>query len=270
MAGSFLDTTIVIHIADNVEPGRSKGEAFVKANQPAASPYYALRELLAGHIQILCDTHNAVRAAENPAEALLALHNRSPAEGRKKIARLQALAAALNGTFAANPSGSRNEQKREVLQTLALQANRLWRQARNLSNVTLVQALGCFNNGKISYGASGELRGPNDSFNCIKSERCGAATYLFENKVDLSKMIDALHPNNLDPLAATKNENSQRRKALKELLDKGPREFNKNRCRALGDAYFAAMCPLGSVVVTSNIKDHVPLCLALKKDVVEP
>ena len=95
MTGSFLDTTVVVHIADKVEPGKTKGEVFVNANQPAESPYYALRELLAGHIQNLCDAHNVIRAAENPAEALIALLRRSPLEGRKKEAKLQALATSL-------------------------------------------------------------------------------------------------------------------------------------------------------------------------------
>lgn len=270
MSGSFLDTTVIIHIADNVEPIRTKGEEFIKDNQPAESPYYALRELLAGHVQILCEAHNIIQAAENHAEALMALLRRSPAEGRKKEARLQAYSTALANTFAANPLGGRGDQKREMLEAIALRVNRLWRRAHRIKNVKLSQSLGCFNDGKITYGTAGELRGPNDSFGCIKSERCAAAAYLYDNKSDLIKMIDALHPSKLDPSVATKNENQQRRKALKELLDKGPKEFDKGRCRALGDAYFAAMCPAGSVVVTSNTKDHIPLCVALNKKAVVP
>ena len=271
MTGSFLDTTVIIQIADSVNPDRTKAEEFVNSNQPAGTPYYALRELLAGHVQILCDAHNIIQAAETSAEALLALLKRSPAEGRKKEAKLVVYANALNTAFNANPSGGRGaDLKRELLQSIALGANRLWRKSHRLKNVNLVQSLGCFNDGKITYGVAGELRGPNDSFNCIKSERCAAAAYLYENKSDLIKMIEALHPNNLDPLAAAKNENAKRRKALKELLEKGPKEFDKGRCRALGDAYFAAMCPAGSVIATSNTKDFIPLCVALSKIAVEP
>lgn len=270
MTGSFLDTTVVVHIAENVEPHKTKGEAFVQANRPAESPYYALRELLEGHVQNLCVTHNVLQAAENPAEALIALLRRSPAEGRKKEAKLQAIAISFYTAFANNPSGARSDIKREILQDLALRINNLWRRARKLKNVNFVQSLGCFNDGKIKYGTAGELRGPNDAFGCIKTERCAAAAYLYDNKSDLTKMIHALHPNNLDPTVANKNENQQRRKALKELLANGSNKFHKNRCRALGDAYFAAMCPAGSVVVTSNTKDHIPLCLALNKQAVEP
>jgi hypothetical protein len=271
LTGSFLDTTVVVHIADRTEPDKTKrGEAFVKANQPAETPYYALRELLDGHLHYLCDAHNAIQAAENIGEALVALLNRSPAEGRKKEAKLKAFASALRETYIDNPAGERGEQKREMLEALALRINSLWRRAHNLRNVNLVQHLGCFNEGKITFGIAGELRGPNDSFGCIKSQRCAAAAYLYDNKSDLIKMIEALHPSKLDSMSAQKNENIKRRKALKELLDKGPNNFNKGRCRALGDAYFAAMCSLGSVVVSSNTVDYIPLCEALQKKVIEP
>lgn len=269
MAGSFLDTTVVVDIADNGS-GKAKAASYIAAHQPAEAPYYALRELLAGHVQNLCDAHNVIAAAENHAEALLALLRRSPAEGRKREAKLQAVATSLRSAFEANPSGDRSQLKRELLQSLALRVAGLWRRAHTLNTVGLVQFLDCFNDGKISYGPAGELRGPRDSFNCIKSERCAAAAYLYDNKSDLTKMIDALHPSNLDPSVAHKPENQQRRKALKELLSKGPKDFGKGRCRALGDAYFAAMCPPGSDVLTTNTQDHLPLCVALAKRAFPP
>ncbi len=142
MAGSFLDTTVIMDIADKIVPGKARAEAYITANRPAEAPYYALKELLAGHVQILCDSHNL---------------------------------------------------KRELLQSLALRVTGLWRRAHNLNGVGMVQFLGCFNDGKISYGLSGESRGPRDSCNCIKPERCAAAAYLYDNKNYLKKMIDALH-----------------------------------------------------------------------------
>ncbi len=270
MTGCFLDTTIVVNIADKIEPGHQKGQTFINANQPAKMPYYALRELLAGYVQILCDTHNVIQASENAGEALTALVNRHPAQGRKKEAMIQILAQLLKSSFENGPTGPRNEINRELLGEVARRANNVWRRARKINAVNIVQPLACFNDGKITFGPSGELRGPNNSFNCIKTQRCAAAGYLYEDKNALSKMIEALHPNKLDPSIANKNENSQRKKALKELQSNGPKAFDKRRCRALGDAYFAAMCPSGSVVITSNIKDHLPLCVALGKKAIEP
>lgn len=270
LSGSFLDTTVLVDIAERGEPYRTKCEAFIRANQPAATPFYALRELLAGHVRNLCTAHNILLAAETAPEAMLALLRISPAEGRKKQDKLQALASAMQEAFSSNPSGDRQDMKREMLQNLAVQVNRLWRGVRRLKAVSIVHSLSCFNDGRITYGSAGELRGPRDSFNCIKTERCAAAAYIYDNQSDLAKMICALHPHNLDSKAAKKGENVQRRKALKELQSKGPAKFDKSRCRALGDAYFVSMCPPGSVVVTSNLEDHVPLCRAVGKEAKAP
>lgn len=270
MTGSFLDTTIVIHVADNTHPFKNKGVAFINANQPSTLPYYALRELLAGHVQILCDAHNIVQSTDDPAEAILAILNRSPAEGRKRESKNKAIASALHFVLKKNPNSPNKDLKREVLQSIALRVNSLWRRARKLNGVALVQSLACFNDGSITYGAAGELRGPSDSFNCFKLSRCAAAAYLYDKEDDIQKMINALHSSSLDPKIIRKSETSQRRKALKELLSKGPIDFNKIRCRALGDAYFAAMCPAGSVIATSNKVDYEPLCLALNKKVIVP
>lgn len=269
MAGSFLDTTVVVDLADRLQPGRDKAEKHIAANGPAQSPYYALRELLAGHVQYICQAHNVLLAAETAPEALLALLKRSPAEGRKREARIQILAEGLRQIFEVNPTGDRQRLKRELLQHLALRVTSLWRRAHHLDAVTLTQSLSCFNDGKIVYGSSGELKGPKDSFNCVKSERCAAAAYLYDRKDEVQKMIAALHPDSLGQ-AAAKNENRQRRKALKELLARGPAAFSKGKCRALGDAYFAAMSPPGYSVLTTNVQDHIPLCVALAKTAVAP
>lgn len=265
MPGAFLDTTIVVHAAEDAEPAKAEAIASIAAHPPAKVPYYAYRELLAGRIRILCEAHNKLHASGNAAEALLGLLRTSPAEGRKREARIQALSESLKEVFNSNPFGSRNDEKREMLQALMLRVGRLWKRSRSLKNVEAVQFLACFNDGKVSCGTAGELRGPGDSFNCRKQERCAAAAYLYDDTSSLVAMIDALHPSKLTPAAAKKNENSQRRKALKELHVRGPKTFSKNLCRALGDAYFAGMCPADSVVLTTNTLDFQPLCKAIGK-----
>lgn len=270
MSGSFLDTTIVVHVSDPSNQNKTNSETCIANNQPSQAPYYVLRELLAGHFRNLCDTHNAINAAENPGEAGLHIANKFALSGRKFGSKQQALSETLDIIFRKNPTGSRDTIKQEALTELALRINRLWRKAHNIKNVELVQSLACFNDGKIEYGAAGELRAPNNSFNCIKEQRCAAAAYLFDNKNNLKKMIDALHPSKLDASAAAKQENQSRRKALKELESDGPIAFNKLKCRALGDAYFAAMCPAGMSVMTSNSKDFIPLCNALGNSILVP
>ena len=270
MSGAFLDTTLLVHLAEPSNIDGQKATEFVDANQPAQAPYYALRELLTGRVRLLCEAHNSLLSASNPAEAMLILFRRSPAEGRKKEARLQALASIMNDAFSEKPSGDRKEIKREMLDALALQAAQLWLRAHKLKKVECVQSLACFNDGGLSYGSAGELRGPSDSFNCKESERCSAAAYLFDDQAALAKLVDALRPEKLGSGLGAKQENVQRRRALKELFQKGPSQFNKRLCRALGDAYFAVMCPAGSFVATTNLSDHDPLCNALGKQAKSP
>lgn len=269
MSGGFLDTTVVIHAVENSQPAKLNASKAITANTPTKVPYYAYRELLAGKVRILCEAHNKLHASANAGEALLGLLSSSPAEGRKRESRIQALAESFKEIYAANPHGPRSDMKREMLQDLMLRAAGLWRRSRAIPNVESVQFLACFNEGKLTYGAAGELRGPGDSFNCHAQERCAAAAYLHDDKNALAAMIDGLHPNNLSLAAAKKNENSQRRKALKALQTDGPLKFNKGMCRALGDAYFAGMCPAGHVVLTTNTVDFVPLCNAVGKAVVQ-
>jgi hypothetical protein len=269
VTASFLDTTIVIDLVDGEDQNRKLAEKYIASHLPAEVPYYALRELLSGHLQYLCQTHNILLAASNAAEAIVALLDRNPAEGRKRETRVRLLASEMAKVFDTDPESQRQTVKREVLEAIALKAAKIWRNSHRIANVSLTQHLGCFENGKITFGLSGELIGPGDSFNCVKSARCAAAAYLYENTADVQKMIDVLHPNKLDS-QVSKNESQKRRKALKELLTKGPNEFNKKYCRSLGDAYFAAMSPPGFSVVTTNISDFEPLCKALAKKAVSP
>jgi hypothetical protein len=270
LSGSFLDTTVVIEVATKLDSETTSIKKIINNNQPSETPYYALRELLAGYVRNICDVHNILLAADNPGEALIALLRYSPFEGRKRETKIQEIGLALQKAFTDNPSGSRDDVKRDMLQSLMVKAGRTWYRAARIKGVNVVQPLSCFNSGTIDLDSAGVLRGPRDSFNCIKSERCAAAGYLHDHQNDLIKLIEALHPTNLPCSVASKNENAQRRKALKELKEKGPKLFDKRRCRALGDAYFATMCPSGSDVITTNIEDHEILCSTLGKKAIKP
>jgi hypothetical protein len=266
LSGSFLDTTIVVNISDPSSKSKETSEKFISQNQPSATPYYALRELLAGHIQNLCDVHNSILASENISEAFISLTRKNFYSGRKQGSKLSIGYEALDKLFRDDPKSPRGQMKTEALEWLAIRANNMWRKAIKPNNVEVVQSLSCFNSGKLTFGLANELRGPNNSFNCHSKLRCSAASYIYDDLSSLSKMIEALHPDKIDVSLANKQETKSRRKALKELRQHGPDSFNKNGCRALGDAYFAAMCPAGKSVVTTNIVDFEPLCSALGKD----
>lgn len=270
MTGSFLDTTIIVNISDPACSNKEKSSDLVNKNQPCDSPYYALRELMAGHLHNLCDLHNIILASENIGEALSAISRRSFFSTRQANGKTEVFSKLLSNAFENNPDGSRSEMANEMLEDLALRINMLWRSSKKLKKVDYIQALGCFDAGKLKIGLAGELVGPNNSFNCNPKMRCSAAQYMYEKREDLAKMIEALHPKNLPESLRDKNEILSRRKALKELDSVGPDKFSKSRCRALGDAYFASMCPPGKTLLTTNISDFEPICNALSKTIKQP
>jgi hypothetical protein len=272
MSGTFLDTTIIVELAKDAAATSvgASAAAHIASNPPAECAYYALRELAAGPLQYLCEAHNKMVAAVDAAEALASLVAMHSATGRRKAAGINAFAMSLARSFATSPDASRNLLKREMAIDLSIEVHRLWNKARSTAGVRLAQPLACFDPARLEIGPGGEIRGPNGSFGCDRSERCAAAGYVFDESAALSKVIAALQPSALGPVAAAKNENRQRRKALEELKKDGPKRFNKRYCRAIGDAYFAVMCAPGMDVLTTNTVDLSPLCSAVGKRAVSP
>lgn len=268
MSQSFVDTTILVAVADERQQHRAAAEAALAAHTQNDLPYYALRELQAGVLRYLCEVHNVLLSSANFAEALVALHKLPAAQGRQKQAKLQIAAETLANVFTGNPNGARSAITEEAIGALSLRIAQFWLSARAHRRLTNTQPLSCFNDGDLTRDAAGSIRGPQDSFNCRAAQRCAAAAYMYDNKSALQKLHDALHPDKLPQQLADKQETRSRRAALKELLQKGPADFSKSRCRALGDAYFAAMAPAGKDILTTNTVDFEPLCAAVGKKVV--
>jgi hypothetical protein len=266
----FVDTTILIEVAEKRAPTPQQVKAFVAVNGAADVSDYAYRELVAGRLQQICDAHNRVLAAQDPAEAIGAILRQSAFRARSATASATAVAQALSIALQASTS-SRGDVKREVQQALQMQAGLLWRRAMRDPAFVGSQPLACFAKGPLTVDpVSGALKGPSGAFNCDKRARCAAAQYMSQDQQGVQRLIDALHPNELGPALAAKQENKSRRKALKDLKQHGPSAFNKRNCRALGDAYFALMCPPGSTVLTTNLVDHDLLCGALNKTARKP
>jgi hypothetical protein len=221
-------------------------------------------------VQVLCDAHNRILAAENPAAAIASVL-RLASFGRTASSKAETIAKALSSALQGTASRTPEDIRRETLQSLMLDAARIWRNAQRVPSLEHTQPLSCGTTGPLEPDAvTGALRGPRSTFTCAKAERCAAALYMFDRKLDLGVLVDALHPDKLPEKLAQKQETKSRRKALKELQQHGPRAFKKTYCRALGDAYFAVMCPPGHSVATTNVDDFGPLCGALKKPLICP
>lgn len=269
MTACFVDTTILVNVSEGETPASRLAKKYALANSPATVPEYAFRELLAGRVGLLCDAHNKILASDNVIE-VAAGFLRSAGFGRTPVAKAQEILASLKSMFDSESDISPKDAKRQVLEDLMMTAARLWRNARTVPYLEKDQPLPCFISGPIDTDESGILRGPNGSFSCSTGVPCGAAEYMYSKRSDLIKMIDALYSDSSDEKVKNKPENRSRRNALKVLEAKGPTAFPKRKCRALGDAYFAAMCPPGAKVLTTNIVDFEPLCAALGKTAVRP
>lgn len=251
------------------EPIRELALKHTQQNSPVYLADYAYKELLVGKVGLLCDAHNRVVACDNVVETAISLL----AQGgfaRTPLAKATDILKPLKEMFDSAALISPTEAKREIAEDLMLRATRLWRKASKFPNATNVQPLPCRAVGSISLDANGVLKGPNGTFNCEKGSICGAAQYVYSDHVVLKKLIESLDEKNLPDELKNKGEIKSRRKVLKQLLLRGPKDINKKQCRQIGDAYFAAMCPPDAHILTTNVIDFLPMCAALKKQAHKP
>lgn len=149
MSGCFVDTTVLVDVVEEREPGATAAQQFAKANAPAQLPQYALREFLAGRIGLLCDVHNRMLAADNVGEALVALLKMPPVQGRTLNSKQLELATTLTKVLSPNKLQTAEDNKREILLDLQLRIARYWRRARKISVFKTVQPLACVNLGEV-------------------------------------------------------------------------------------------------------------------------
>jgi hypothetical protein len=72
------------------------------------------------------------------------------------------------------------------------------------------------------------------------------------------------------PESSARDEDRNRRKVLKQLINTPKLPLTEQQCRWLGDAIFAFFCPEDAVILTTNIKDHKPLAEAIGKIAEQP
>jgi hypothetical protein len=272
--GCFIDTTLIVAVAEEQKTLIADTLQHAALNAPAEVPHYALREFLAGVINTICNAHNRLLDSENPAEAFLSVLSLPTYAGRTRDGQIKALADAL-GNALSTQTKANNEPKfigvrRDMCHHLLLTAQRQWKRAKSIKPFIQVQPLGCFIGGDLDLDEKGYVVGPGGSFQCDKNARCSAAQYLHDKESDVKKIVAFLNPTSDSAAVPLKRESQTRRKALKNLLAEGPIKFDKGGCRAIGDAYFAVMCPPGSHVLTTNLVDHVSLCESLGKEAKKP
>jgi hypothetical protein len=98
---------------------------------------------------------------------------------------------------------------------------------------------------------------------CERDRECCLAETLRENKDTLIKLRNAI------PEDSTRKEDIERRKVLKQLINT-KQTLTREQCCRLGDAIFAFYAPADADILTTNVRDHVPLAEAIGKSVEHP
>jgi len=188
-------------------------------------------------------TSTALEAFAQTHQAVMRI---SPTELARRYPGAGSADAALTDMF-------RLEAKRVILSA--------WKRRRSVASET-VCPLSCYSEEKPYEDRRGLLK--LDPKGCKNDVECGLSAAL---KADLG-IIERLHQ--AVKLLPESPEIVRRRKALREIERKPRSPLGEGVCEALGDAVFAILAPPGSVILTTNLKDHAPLAAALGKSAEAP
>jgi hypothetical protein len=257
---AFLDTTILVNLLLKRGEVRKRSQDALKRFDGVDFPVFAIKEFKAGALSNWVWLHNKLVATRSLAKTLDAI--RAVMLFKKNLAStaLEALAdlgKQSKSTFAdlesqygkqADPDVVAADRLRSGAKTRVFLA---WRARRSIGAATV--PLPCYLESG-PYEVDGLL-----SCKPVKcdADDCSMAPALKARPADLNALRDAVKAQPIKP------ENARRAKALKELIRNRP--VDDSLCRSLGDAIFAFFAPNGSVILTTNIRDHGPLAQALGK-----
>jgi len=269
---AFLDTTI---LCDSLlaEDARQKAvRQALSTYQKTELPIYALREFRSGALANWVLGHNVLTSSATFAEAGTLMSRRGAFAPRKlsvgMTALSQGLSAVLNVPATALPAPFHSGQgtaeealKREVEAWIARKVFQAWQKRKKVASHH-THPLGCFIDSDLAM-VGNQIRPKDERWECATGATCGAALELKQQTADVEALVEALK----EPGEGKKekSETSGRRRALKDVLAKTPKEFSHKRCRAIGDAYFCIVAPKAADILTSNKVDFEPLAAPLNK-----
>ncbi len=269
---AFLDTTILTDALLKREEGARARAAIRSYTDGSLLPVYAIKEFKAGPLSNYKYFYNKLVMTKSAGVTIKALQALSRTPSRYLTSTsLEALAQSYQAVTRISPAelarrypggGSADAALTDLLR---LETKRLilsaWNRRRSVASET-VCPLPCYTEEKPYEDRRGLLK--LDPKGCKNDVECGLSVAL---KADLG-VIERLHQ-------AVKRlpespEIIRRRKALREIERKPRSPLGEGVCKALGDAVFAILAPPGSVILTTNLKDHAPLAAALGKSAEAP
>jgi hypothetical protein len=269
MRKAFVDTTILADATLKCGPQREVAAKALARYEETELPVYALKEFKQGVLKYYAWLHNQLADSGSFAKAVVALH-RVGFTPRRQMAQsaLEALAIAAKdyarrtiGEIAEKNAPTESADKcladeyRDFLRYLIFDA---WDQRRALTT-RVVNDLVCYKevppelkDGQIDL----------EPTRCDPKPECSLAEGFRKQRREIESLIRILD--------GKSGQHRSQRNALLRLLLSPPGRVRHSDCRALGDSVFALLCPPDSVILTTNLKDHIPLAAAVGKKVEGP
>lgn len=257
---AFVDTTILAEVLLKTGPSHEAAEKALRLYAQTLLPVFAIKEWKRGQLNTYILIHNYLKrtgsfSATNIALSRLFVRTRLQSTAFEALGLISLNLPSAPMAIVSDPELA--DRFRLAFKTLIYSS---WEARRSVTSDTVLD-LECYVESGPRDQANGEI--DNRPRDCKGEQECCLAKQLREDKDALIKLHDAIPPSG-------RTEDSDRREVLRNLAVHPTRRFDRKDCRALGDAYFARFAPLDADILTTNLKDHLPLAIALGKKAVSP
>jgi len=269
---AYVETTV---LADALLKPGARAEAAksaIRRYDESLLPVYSIKEFKAGPLSHYVWFHGKLVTTGSWAQTLTQLRKTamSPFRSRWVSTAVEALEAAAHknrsktlGDLVAKYGAPATENAvlcdryRLSLRSIVMRA---WKKRRSLTS-TVVDELSCYPESDVI-----EKRRLIDlgDVECCPKDECSLASELRSHPATLSLMLTAIASQ------PTKEENTKRAQALRDIIRLPNQKLTPKQCRHLGDAVFAYFCPPDAVILSTNVSDLRPLAEAVGKKAVAP
>jgi hypothetical protein len=267
MSEAFVDTTVLVDIL--LKPGAvgAQSRRALQAFDTTQLPVYALKEMRMGALRYVIWLHNNLATFESVSRTTKAIAGmiRTPQRNLastavEALSTVQEILGRESYGKLAKMYGSKANQDNIDARRYRLAARRLilnaWKERRSVTS-TVVEPLECFDEVAIAENGKHLKVSP---AGCQKASTCSLGKKLAHRLPELQSLAAAVAS-----LKSPRLEDKRRLTVLRDFIRKPKEGLSHQACRSIGDAYFAVFAPPGSVIVTTNLKDHAVLAEALGK-----
>lgn len=263
---AFVDTTVLTDALLGLPEKRKRAKAALERFETTELPEYAIKEFKLGPLTNFNWMHTKLVQTQSLTDTLAALQVLSVTPQRYKTATaIQALSNAMDSI--GHLTHSELQQKygsKAALNEMLFDETRLavkamilraWQQRRNVTD-QVVCPLSCYDEKDPRAHRDCLDLTPRD---CPTGANCCVAEEMKKGKSELQRMREATIA------TGERSELKKRARCLRKLYRTPKRRVDRQDCRALGDAVFAYFAPAGSTILTTNLRDFVPLAETVGK-----